>query len=78
MDAVPLAAAELTVKLGVASPSLVSVNVRVPVMDESSSSPDLEVSPEKEPVSSTWLMDVVRLIDPAVNEVDPPFVETSI
>ena len=61
MEAVPFVAAAETVKLGVEAPSVVSENARVPVMDESSSSPDLEVSPEKEPASLTASMDVVRL-----------------
>ena len=55
MDAVPLLAAVAMVKLGVESPSLVSVNVRVPVMAEVSSAAEPVVSPEKEPASSTWL-----------------------
>ena len=59
MDAVPLVAAELTVKLGVESPSLLSVKARVPVM-EAPSAPEPEVSPEKEPSSLTALR--VRLM----------------
>ena len=43
------------VKLGFVAPSAVSEKESVPVMDESSSSPDLEVSPSKEPVSFSWL-----------------------
>ena len=60
MDAVPLVAAELTVKLGVESPSLLSVKARVPVMEASPSAPEPEVSPEKEPSSLTALR--VRLM----------------
>ena len=60
MDAVPLVAAELTVKLGVESPSLLSVKARVPVMEVSPSAPEPEVSPEKEPSSLTALR--VRLM----------------
>ena len=60
MDAVPLVAAELTVKLGVESPSLLSVKARVPVMELSPSAPEPEVSPEKEPASLTALR--VRLM----------------
>ena len=60
MDAVPLVAAELTVKLGVESPSLLSVKARVPVMELSPSAPEPEVSPEKEPSSLTALR--VRLM----------------
>ena len=55
MEAEPLAAAAVTVKLGVESPSLLSVKESVPVMLASSSLPDCEVSPAKEPVSSTWV-----------------------
>jgi len=43
MEAEPPVAAAVMVKLGVSSPSLVSVNVRVPVMDESSSMPEPDV-----------------------------------
>ena len=50
MDAVPLVAAELMVKLGVDAPSLLSVKARVPAM-EASSAPEPEVSPEKAPES---------------------------
>ena len=42
-------------KLGFVEPSAVSEKESVPVMDESSSSPDWEVSPSKEPVSFCWL-----------------------
>ena len=55
MEAVPLAAAEVTVKLGVESPSLASVNVRVPVMAEVSSAAEPDVCPPKEPASLSWL-----------------------
>ena len=55
MEAEPLAASELMVKLGVFAPSAVSEKESVPVMLASSSSPDSEVSPSKEPVSSSWL-----------------------
>ena len=44
MEAVPLAAAAVMVKLGVESPSAASVKLRVPVM-VTSSAPEPEVSP---------------------------------
>ena len=44
MEAVPLAAAEETVKLGVESPSAASVKLMVPVM-VTPSAPEPEVSP---------------------------------
>ena len=56
MEAVPLAAAAVMVKLGVFAPSVVSEKESVPVMLASSSSPDCEVSPPKEPASLSWLM----------------------
>ena len=47
-------------------------------MELSPSAPEPEVSPEKEPASLTASTDVVRLIDSAENELDPPLVDRSI
>ena len=53
IEAVPLLASELTVKVRAVSPSIESVKVSVPVREESSSAPVPEVSPENEPASFT-------------------------
>ena len=55
MKAEPFEGSDETVKLGAESPSLVSVNVRVPVM-ELSSDPEPELVPPKVPPSLRGLM----------------------
>ena len=60
MDAVPLLASELTVKVREVSPSIVSVKVSVPVIEPASSAPVPVVLPEKVPASFAGL--TVRLM----------------
>ena len=60
MDAVPLLASELLVKVREVSPSIVSVKVSVPVIEPASSAPMPEVLPEKVPASFAGL--TVRLM----------------
>ena len=55
MEAEPFEASELMVKLGFVAPSAESEKESVPVMAAASSSPDLEVSPSKEPALFSWL-----------------------
>ena len=51
IEALPLLASELTVKVREVSPSIVSVKVSVPVIEPASSAPVPDVSPEKAPAS---------------------------
>ena len=77
IEAVPLAAAEVTVKLGAEAPSLVSLKLRVPVMVTSSAA-EPDVCPPKEPASLTAVTEVVRVSASEEKEVELPLEETSI